>query len=262
MILRPRSLRERMLDAHGRKGKFCELVDPYRYAVGGGGGSDPDFASRILIAPFTEDPVLDYSPLGRTLTQSGSIAISTSDPTFPAGVAVFTGTNGKLTAPHDTLDDFGTNAVMTGEGWAWTASYPSSGNIRILWGTRAATGPDNGMLCFLDDAGQLHFIAYAAGVQQFSSTVPFSVPLSTWFNWAIAFNGAAGGLIFIDGAIKITATGVPLSPGSTNGDLVIGSASNEGGTRNWLGVQTMVRFSNGVCQYTTTYTPPTSYPLS
>lgn len=46
MILTPRSLRERLLDARGRKGQFCDLVDPYRF----GSGSDP--AAPGYVTPF------------------------------------------------------------------------------------------------------------------------------------------------------------------------------------------------------------------
>lgn len=232
---------------------------------GGGGGSDPNRAFRTLILPVTEDPALDYSPLARTLTPHGGLTISTSDPTFPAGVGVFSGSSQYWTVPHNSLDNFGTNAVMTIEGWAYTTAYPVSG-VRLLLSTRAATGSDNGILITIDQFGVLTLTSFAAASTQLSFNGAGVCPLSTWFHWAFAFNGLSGGQAFVAGA-QTSVVGTALSPGNTNGDLWIGTSSNEtgsspGGTRDWLGMQTMVRISNGVCEYTGGFTPPTSYPLS
>lgn len=93
MILRPRSLRERMLDARGRKGQLCALVDPYRFGGGGGGAADPDFASVGLLIPgdalitvIGTNYVADISSVARTVQASNAGAgVSTTTKKFGAG---------------------------------------------------------------------------------------------------------------------------------------------------------------------------------
>jgi len=272
MILRSRSLLERLLDARGRKGQLCHLVDPYRYGGGGAPATpEPAFANVLFGANFTgtngQTSATDFSTSARTITFAGAAAITTSDSAFGDGSCLsLDGSSGCYIHMPDSADwapgvnvDFCWEFVLKADG--------TYGGNRDLLSQAAGSGayPYRAYRGSGANAG-VGLLSFDSGVTLQTNIGPSgSIVNSAWAHVAIVRQSSTW-RIYIDGVQVFTDTNGNYDNAlfDASDTLKIGqfNPNNTSGFKGWI---QCARYTVGESIYLggTTFAPPTAlFPTS
>lgn len=221
------------------------LINPYRFAAAGGG--DPNFSSVVLLLHCDgtngSTTFTDNSSAGKAVTAFNQAQISTTDPKFGTGAALFDGTTDYLTVPASSDWAFGTGD-FTVEYWV---KANSTGNQNFM-GVRSAGGWN--ILIF---SGAIYWQSSYANTNLYnvSSSV---ITNGSWHHVAHCRSGTSH-RIFIDG----TQSGSTITD-STNYS-VSGTAFSVGFSTSYgsyNGRFDDIRITKGVARYTANFTAPTA----
>jgi hypothetical protein len=222
------------------------LGSPFNFAAAGGGG-DPSFANVVLLLHCDgtngSTTFTDSSSAGKAVTAFNQAQISTTDPKFGTGAALFDGTTDYLTVPASSDWAFGTGD-FTVEYWV---KANSTGNCNFM-GVRSVGGWN--ILIF---GGAIYWQS------SYNNTNLYNVSSSvitngSWHHVAHCRSGTSH-RIFIDG----TQSGSTITD-STNYTvggtvLTIGSDASYG---SYNGRFDDIRITKGVARYTANFTPPSA----
>lgn len=205
-------------------------------------GTDPHFASVVLLAPFTAVVDEDLSNSNHTLTAQGDAAIS-------GGFLVTDGSGDAVSAPDSADWDFG-SGDFTLEGFfevgtqghqVLIATAPGNGHNGWFW----EDGPNRGPFFARDPAAIV-----------MTNGSPNHTAAGTVFHLAMVRDG--GTLRTFRDGVQIDSVSIsgPVDTSDTNG-LFVGGNTNLNifsldGKVNW------VRITKGVARYTANFTPPTT----
>lgn len=226
------------------------ILNPYSFAtVGGGGGTDPDFASVVALLHMegANGSTTFTDQKGHTFTASGAAQISTAQSRFGSSSMANDGDGDWLTAASSA--DFGFGAGdFTVEGWYYRTANLSNaflvdfrvagGNSFMLWASQASNA---NKMCYSDQGAG----GFTAGTNTF--------PLNTWAHWALTRSGTTvrG---FIGGVLEFTTTD-SRTFASPQG-IYLGSSTSGG--QGAQGYMDEFRVTKGVARYTAAFTPPTA----
>jgi hypothetical protein len=224
-----------------------------------------------LYLPFDSD-LNDDSTNSHTVTNSGSVAVSTSVKKYGAGSA-------DIPAAADYLEisggqfDFGSND-FTIEGWFYDDGSGGSRNValdyRLSGGGAAGAGNETfGFFFYLNEGGNGKFFigledgsgnsAADLGYWPMFSSSSLAISTNTWTHYAITREGSTF-RAFKDGSLIATQTGVSAPQASSGGSAIlrIGSGHDSSGSVGMAGYIDDLRIINGTALYTEAFTPPTS----
>lgn len=159
-------------------------------ATGGGGGSDPDFASVSLLLHMegadTSTTFTDSSSIGHTVTAAGNAQLSTGvSPPYGASAGLFDGTGDYLSVPDAASLDFGTGD-FTVEGWFRAANFTA---VPFLWHKfGAGSGASNGWFIEVDGSNVYAGKGVATSGTDFG-TFAVSLSTNTWYHIAVTRTG-------------------------------------------------------------------------
>lgn len=236
------------------------LLNPYRFG-GGGGATDPDFASVVLLAHMNSN-FADSSSYNRTPTVSAA-TINTSIKQFGAGSGSFAPSNGTayVTYPHSSDFEFG-SSDFTVECW-----YYRTGGVTGFTGgiCHDQTNGTRGWLMFKNQAAapsQAFGFAAFSGATGYLVQEPTAPAINTWRHYAAVRDGNTLRL-YRDGVqvASTSVTGVTFNNVTT--PLVLGSLNATSGPNAGSAADSYlddIRVTKGVCRYPggTTFTPPTA----
>ena len=220
-----------------------------------------------LYLPFDSD-LNDDSTNSHTVTNSGSVAVSTSVKKYGAGSA-------DIPAAADYLEisggqfEFGSND-FTIEGWFYDDGSGGGGNValdyRLSGGGAAGSGSETfGFFFYLNNGGNGQFFIGLAddaanlGVWPMFSSSSLAISTNTWTHYAFTREGSTF-RAFKGGSLIATQTGVTSAVGSSGGSAIlrIGSGHDSSGSGGMAGYIDDLRIINGAALYTAAFTPPTS----
>jgi hypothetical protein len=197
------------------------LLDPYRFGAGGGGGpTDPDRASRLLVLHCNGSnggtTFTDTSTYARTMTVSGTLITSTSDPKFGSAC-------GLVQASGDMVQSSVVSAIGTG---AITVAFWCKPTYSGTYGSFFSMGDFNG-------GGGMQIFVGTSGVAfrtEGTSDLTYGVSLNDG-NWHyvkcyLTAGGSRTKAIMVDGTLGAS-TATTANIGSDNID--IGSIADSGG---------------------------------
>ena len=221
-----------------------------------------------LYLPFDSD-LNDDSTNSHTVTNSGSVAVSTSVKKYGAGSA-------DIPAAADYLEisggqfEFGSND-FTIEGWFYDDGSGGSRNValdyRLSGGGAAGSGSETfGFFFYLNNSGNSQFFiglegdAAVLGYWPMFSSSSLAISTNTWTHYAITREGSTF-RAFKDGSLIATQTGVTAAVGASTGAgaiLRIGGGHDGSSSYGMAGYIDDLRIINGTALYTAAFTPPTS----
>ena len=217
---------------------------PFNFAPPPGG--DPDFASVSLLLHCDgtngSTTFTDNSPSPKTVTPSGNTQITTTNPKFGTGAALFDGSGDHMAISHNTAFNFGTGD-FTIEFWArWT----SKANFQVAYTMGSAAGS---VRIQTGDGNGLMTVTVGGGV---TTTESGAQPdAGVWYHYA--FTRASGTMrIFRDGVQRASNT----NAGSISQTATIYIGSTGTGS-SFNGRLDEVRVTAGIARYTSNFTPPT-----
>lgn len=212
------------------------IINPYRFAAAGGGGSDPDFASVSLLIHCDgtngSTTFTDNSSIGHTVTANGNAQVSTSSPKFGTGSLLLDGSGDNLTVADNAAFDFGTGdfTIEFWIKWTSTTGYQVAYDHGYTGGIALETG--NG-------AGR--FVLYLGGASV--CTESSSLGTGTWGFYQIVRSGTTV-TIYRDGVSTASGTSsANLAPSAT---LYLGSYSS--GAYGINGNMDDIRITKGVAR--------------
>jgi hypothetical protein len=228
------------------------LLNPYRFAGGGGGPSDPDFANVRLLAHMDgtngSTTFTDSSGTPKTMTAFDNAQISTAQSQFGGASALFDGTGDYIAA--GTASDF---HIATSNFCIECFVRPSRVNVaQVICGTRTAS--NNGWALSINNVGNLLFLTGNGGSN--TTVVIGATPLTinTWVHVAADRSGSTtriflGGVLLSSGAAGIS---------QQDGPLNIGQRNQTGNFQYYGGYIDEMRITIGASRYTSAFTPPTA----
>jgi len=226
-----------------------------------------------LYLPFDSD-LNDDSTNSHTISNSGSVAVSTSVKKYGAGSAYFPAAADYLQISGGKFE-FGSND-FTIEGWFY--SNGSGGGFETVLNYILPTGSNSesattgnysyGFKLSLNEGGNFKFLlAIDDGQTGFKDITSGSHTISnnTWTHYAITKEGSTL-RAFKDGSLIGTQTGLTAGPAASIGDsehsagaaLRIGSGYEYSASKGISGYIDDLRIINGSALYTSNFTPPTS----
>lgn len=223
------------------------IINSYRFTSGGGGTTDPSFASVVLLlhgnGADQSTTFTDSSAGARTISQFGNSELDTAEYKYGAASIKFDGAGDYISAPSSTDWDFGTGD-FTVEFWIRWNAFPAQS------GTIIGNYPGTWALQYRPDTSNK--IIWYNGSSLFSASLTLST--GTWYHFAICRSGTSL-RIFVDGVQSGSTATDSTNYNSTN-SLTIGELRSFGQNINgWLDD---IRITKGVARYTSTFTPPTA----
>ena len=200
---------------------------------------DSNFANVSLL--LDGNTLTDKSNNKATITNTGSVTISSTVKKFGTGSMAFNGSN-YLTVPSNSVFSFGTGDFTVE---AWVYRNAASGTYETIFG--------------FDTSGQLLFQLYQNqldfGIRLTTSNLSgVIVPINTWVHLAIS---RQSGIVnyFQNGVLIYTYTGAYATQNFTNSSqALVGCYSTAAGY--WNGYIDDLRITKGVARYTSNFTPP------
>lgn len=226
------------------------LVNPYRFAVSEGGGSDPNYSSVVLLLNGDGSDggtiITDSSPLAQTPSANSGVVTSTTDPKF--GTA--------------SLSCSGSNAVTYAAGSPWAFG---NGDFTVEYWikTSTTTGQIMGMRAYVQAAWNTLIYSSSIYWQRFINdgnlyNASFSSYLGAWTHVAHARSGTTHKMFF-NGA-QVTSVTDSYNYNNTSNTFLVGGMS--GGNGNFTG-GLEIRITKGVARYTSSFTiPSAAFPTS
>lgn len=208
---------------------------------------DPYFSSVVLL--LNGDTLTDLSPIPCPITNSGSVAVSTSNKKYGTGSMSFDGAQALLISDTPQFN-FSTNN-FTIECWFNQTNklhgYPCLINFNGQWGSRVFELQVN-----TNDVGnKICFSAYNNGANILTSTT--TATFGTWYHAAVVKDGATLRL-FVNGIQEASAQYQSDISLNTNTTANIGGLSG----KYFNGYIDDLRLTKGIARYTTNFTPPTA----
>ena len=215
------------------------IINPYRFAGGGGGPTDPNFSSVSLLLPFDgsdgSTTFTDESNNNFTVTAGGNAQLDTAQSKFGYASLLLDGSGDYISVPDNAAFDFGTGD-FTIEFWL---RWNSLSGFQTIY-DHGYTG--SGALLLQTGSGNGRFIVYASGsiVTQESD----ALGTGTWGFYQIVRSGSTL-TIYRDGVSKGSASN------STNfsvaADLCFGARLTTG-VNNFNGWMQDIRITKGVAR--------------
>lgn len=221
------------------------LLNPARFASGGGGGSDPYFANVVALLHFegTNGSTTITDVTGKAWTVSGTAALSSTAKPFGAtSLSCAGGASDFVTTVASSADfAFGTGD-FTLECWAYSTAV---GTYQALISPSSANNGE----AMIKDATTYAY--YRNGIRANTAAVSTSV----WNHVAVT---RASGVdrTFLNGVVS----GTTFSPDAVNfatGKPQVGACFVGSGLGRFTGFIKEARITKGVARYTSTFTPPT-----
>lgn len=263
MILKPRPLRERLVDTLGRRfadprSRFSRIhkqrgfiIDPFRF--GPGTPTDPNFASVVLLMHGNgtngATSTVDSSSFARAISAAGTTlpTLSSTQAKFGATSMAFTGSgNSAFTAALSGDFNFGTGD-FTVELWVYNTSLSTSPYYI------AYRDGSFGWYLTNQSGGTLNWGWMANGGSSGNTGVG-SVSTGAWTHVAVS---RVSGVLYkaVGGTVTSVAHTVNYGTVTTN-PLAVGRDATSGNNVNgWIDD---VRITKGVGRYTANFTPPTA----
>lgn len=223
------------------------IVNPYRFAVSGGGGSDPYFSSVSALLHMqganNGTTFTDSSSNALSVTANGNAKTTTSDFKWGNSCGSFDGSGDYLTIAASSVMDFGTGDY-TLEMWVkWTSV--SGAQTLIDFGNGATyLRLDGGTTLYVFDSGA--FVINAATITTLSN--------GTWYHIALVRSGTTR-TVYVGGSSVASGTRSG-SAGSSSISTKVGSRYDSALAFN--GFMQDLRITKGVARYTSTFTPPSA----
>lgn len=216
------------------------IINPYRF-----GTSDPYFANVKLLLHANgsngSTSFIDSSNSARTITAAGNAQISTTDPKFGTGAALFDGFADSLSAPASVDWAFGTGD-FTVEYWLKSTSSTNQQYFAI---------PATNGWAILIFGGLIYWQSSYTVTNLYSRTPTFLD--GNWHHLAHCRSGT-NHRFFVDGT-QVGSTVTDASNYNISGTaLAIGSA----GGLHYNGRMDDIRITKGVARYTSNFTAPTT----
>lgn len=226
------------------------ILGHHQLLMGGGGGGDPFFSSvQLLMHMEGADASTTFLDVkGKTCTASGNAQIDTADKKYGTSSALFDGSGDVVTI--GTNSDFAFPGDFTIEWWAKANSGSDRSVISkrstgtVGWAIEMRSTGALWLRARIDSTYSDTRFATATGVFSFG----------VWTHIALTRNGtlytfwvdgvSVGTQTFTTGAIDAASTPVRLGTSAAVGENYYSG---------WLDE---VRITNGVCRYTSTFTPP------
>ena len=176
------------------------LNSPFQFATAPPPGGDPDFASVVLLLPCDgtngSTTFIDASSYGHTVTPSGNTQITTTNPKFGTGAALFDGSGDHMAIAHNPAFNFGTGDFTIEFHARWT----SKANFQALYAMGLGAGS---VLIRTGDGNGLFSIAIGGGVP--TTEAGTQPDVNVWYHYA--FIRSAGNMrIFRDGVQRASNT--------------------------------------------------------
>lgn len=234
------------------------IVDPYRFAPGGGGGSDPDFANVVFLSGFEGadggTTFTDESSYARSLTTIGDAQIDTAQFKYGASSALFDGTGDRISAAHDSLLSFA-GLEFTIELWA---RFVDNNVSRGLLSKSAAAAANSAWRLDRDSSNRLLFV-YHYGTSN-ANPPPLAIPADSNWHHLVAERVGDNVAVAVDGVFG-TINSMASSTINAGTDAMFIGARQQGGTTvtQMNGHLDEVRITRGSNRYNlTNFTPPTA----
>lgn len=212
-----------------------------------------------LLLNFTNAGIYDAATLNDLVTV-GDAKVSTAQAKFGSSSMAFDGTGDWLTAPANTLFNFGTGN-FTVETWVYiTSNSPAE---QFLYGKRANNAAYAPLLVGISKSGTVYrsyylgsFTGASWGLNSSFAKGTIDIPLNTWVHLAVVRNGSTF-TSYVNGVADLTFTGLS-SALMTNTDGVTIGADATSGSSPWFGYLDDLRITKGYARYTANFTPPTA----
>jgi hypothetical protein len=222
-------------------------------AAGGGGGSDPYVANRVLSMHFDgsngSTTFTDYH--SHSVTRVGSTAtISTAQAMFGQSLAI-TGATEALTTPHATDLDF-----TTGD---WTIRFfiymtSGSGTAKLLINKATGAGQYPWQLT-INSTGKLLLQTFNSGGTLVLNTAGTTTVSANAWHHIEACRSGSNFYAFLDGTVEITGSSAAALR-SASDPVNIGGLST--GASSWPGYIDELQMYKGVAIHTANFTPQSS----
>lgn len=225
------------------------IINPYRYAAGGGGDANFSSVELLMHMEGTDASTTFTDVKGHTCTAAGNAQIDTADKKYGTSSALFDGSGDTVTIGGN--GDFSFTGAFTIEFWA----KPNSGADRCAISKRS-TG-SNGWAWELRSTGALWLRALIDGTYSdtrfTTSTGVFS--FGAWSHFALTRSGGVYTFWVNGSSVGTTTLGGGSIHNDPNAPCRLGTA-NTAGENYYSGWLDEVRVTNGVARYSSTFTPP------
>lgn len=230
------------------------LINPYALATGGGGSTDPDFASvTALLHMAGSDGGTTFTDVtGRTWTTSGNAQIDTAQSQFGGASGLFDGTGDYISASSSAgFDLFGGD--FTVECWIRvSASAPAD----CIWHIESAA---NSYLSVFIDSLAIKMYSIVAGAGGGFKITTSAVTANAWHHIALTKTGTTFTL-WVNGASGGTSTTTTYPTG--NMPMYIARSGTATTAQDYAGWIDEFRVTKGVCRYTSSFSPAGPFPDS
>jgi len=231
------------------------LLNPFRF---GGGAPVPSTTKLLLHCDGANDSTVftDSSPDGRSVTAFGNAKVTTTDPKFGTGAALFDGAGDYLQLASSTDFDLGT--VYTIEFWIKPNSLSS--NFGVLHrGFYTTSGNTWSGLAFsirwIGSACRFYFYGTTSANEQYID-VASAFSTSAYRHCAMVRDGA-NGRVYIDGTLAGSISGLN-TPAASTETLRIGMWDYSEAAEFLNGRLDEIRIKKGEALYSSDFTPPTA----
>lgn len=224
------------------------VINSYRFATsGGGGGSDPYFASVSALLHMQGvnnwTTFTDSSSNALTVTANGNAKTTTSDFKWGSACGIFDGVGDYLSIAASSAMDFGTGDY-TVEMWVKWSYIPNAQTLIDFGNGTTYLRIDGGNTLYVFDSGA--FVINAATITQLSA--------GQWYHIALVRSGTSR-TVYVDGS--------SIGSGTRSGSAGSSSITTKVGARYdsalaFNGLMQDLRITKGVARYTATFTPPSA----
>lgn len=224
------------------------IINPFRFG-GGGGGSDPDFASvsSLLHLDGTDGSTTFTDVKGKIWTGAGNAQIDTAQSKFGGASLLLDGTGDYINTPNHASLNFGTGDA-TVELFARTAV--TTGTSILICKHQSATGS---WIVFRNGTSLLLYVSSTGSGWDIANGISIgTIAASTWYHVAWVRDGTTF-RTFLDGVPGSTATSSSSIYAGTQ-PLTLGG--NPGAGDYFNGHLDEVRVTTGVARYTSAFSPP------
>lgn len=219
----------------------------------GGGATDPYYANVSLLLHMDgtngSTTFTDNSSSPKTITVNNDAQITTTDPKFGSGSAIFDGAGDHLNTPSDNAFNF-PGVSFTVECWINPANTTQSGVG--LFGERISNAVYTPFEIQISTTGVAWLIGNASltNWNSTSASVKSLFSANTWNHIALVGDGA-NITLYVNGTSRLTVSQPNWT--SANRTVYIGA----GGDGAFTGKIDELRVTKGVARYTSNFTPPT-----
>lgn len=214
---------------------------------------DPYWANVVILAHMdgTNGSTTFTDVKGHTITNTGSIAISTTTSMFGGASGFFPGTatNKYIVAPVDSTTGWTSFTIE-----CWVNLQTTVGGSYGIWGTNGS-GYTNGIGLYYNGGSTLQLDTNAVGQDRHDITIPNRALYNSWHHVAVSVDNRLV-RVFVDGVIVNTPwtmanTGTIAANSFRVGTWYYSTARNDC----WKGYIDELRITKGVARYTSNFTP-------